>query len=137
MKVLFAEMYVNVVFVIRCLYSAVSLTLVKEQRFIRTIYYYLCMYVCMYVYCVCSVQCAVCVCVCVCVCVYVCVSVCLSVCLCLCACVCLCVFSNSTTNPNFVKHVIYNYAVIKAGIRIHHDRQQRRVTVFFVTSPRL
>ena len=28
------EMYVNVVFVIRCLYSAVSLTLVKEQRFI-------------------------------------------------------------------------------------------------------
>ena len=32
-------MYVNVVFVIRCLYSAVSLTLVKEQRFIRIIYY--------------------------------------------------------------------------------------------------
>ncbi len=30
-------MYVNVVFVIRCLYSAVSLTLVKEQRFIRII----------------------------------------------------------------------------------------------------
>ena len=29
-KVLFAEMYVNVVFVTRCLYSAVSLTLVKE-----------------------------------------------------------------------------------------------------------
>ena len=29
-KVLFAEMYVNVVFVIRCLYSAVSLSLVKE-----------------------------------------------------------------------------------------------------------
>ena len=29
-KVLFAEMNVNVVFVIRCLYSAVSLTLVKE-----------------------------------------------------------------------------------------------------------
>ena len=29
-KVLFAEMYVNVVFVIRCLYSAVSLTLIKE-----------------------------------------------------------------------------------------------------------
>ena len=27
--VLFAEMYVNVVFVIRCLYSAVSLTLVE------------------------------------------------------------------------------------------------------------
>ena len=33
-------MYVNVVFVIRCLYSAVSLTLVKEERFIRIIYYY-------------------------------------------------------------------------------------------------
>ena len=33
-KVLFAEMYVNVVFVIRRLYSAVSLTLVREQRFI-------------------------------------------------------------------------------------------------------
>ena len=30
-------MYVNVFFVIRCLYSAVSLTLVKEQRFIRII----------------------------------------------------------------------------------------------------
>ena len=29
-KVLFAEMYVNVVFVIRYLYSAVSLTPVKE-----------------------------------------------------------------------------------------------------------
>ena len=29
-KVLFAEMYVNVVFVIRCLCSTVSLTLVKE-----------------------------------------------------------------------------------------------------------
>ena len=29
-KVLFAEMYVNAVFVIRCLYSAVRLTLVKE-----------------------------------------------------------------------------------------------------------
>ena len=29
-KVLFAEMYVNVVFVLRCLYNAVSLTLVKE-----------------------------------------------------------------------------------------------------------
>ena len=29
-KVLFAEMYVNVVFVIRCLYSTLSLTLVKE-----------------------------------------------------------------------------------------------------------
>ena len=34
------EMYVNVVFVLRCLYSAVSLTLVKEQRFIRILYYY-------------------------------------------------------------------------------------------------
>ena len=34
------EMYVNVVFVIRCLYSTVSLTLNKEQRFIRIIYYY-------------------------------------------------------------------------------------------------
>ena len=33
-------MYVNVVFVIRCLYSAVSLTLVREQRFIRIIYHY-------------------------------------------------------------------------------------------------
>ena len=31
------EMYVSVVFVIRCLYSAVSLTLVREQRFIRII----------------------------------------------------------------------------------------------------
>ena len=29
-KVLFAEMYVIVAFVIRCLYSTVSLTLVKE-----------------------------------------------------------------------------------------------------------
>ena len=29
-EVLFAEMYVNVVFAIRCLYSAVNLTLVKE-----------------------------------------------------------------------------------------------------------
>ena len=36
-KVLFAEMYVNVVFVIRCLYSAVSLTQVIEQRFVRII----------------------------------------------------------------------------------------------------
>ena len=27
-------MYVNVVFVVRCLYSAVSLTLVREQRFL-------------------------------------------------------------------------------------------------------
>ena len=33
-------MCVNVVFVIRCLYSAVSLTLVKEQCYIRIIYYY-------------------------------------------------------------------------------------------------
>ena len=33
-------MYVNVVFVIRRLYSAVSLTLVREQRFIIIIYYY-------------------------------------------------------------------------------------------------
>ena len=32
---LFVEMYVNVVFVIRLLYSAVSLTLVREQRFIK------------------------------------------------------------------------------------------------------
>ena len=32
-------MFANVVFVIRCLYSAVSLTLVREQRFIRIIYY--------------------------------------------------------------------------------------------------
>ena len=31
------EMYVNVVFVIRCVYSAVSLILVKESRFIRII----------------------------------------------------------------------------------------------------
>ena len=31
------EMYVHVFFVIRCLYSAVSLTLVKEQHFIRII----------------------------------------------------------------------------------------------------
>ena len=30
-------MYVNVVFVIRCLYSVVSLTLVREQRFIRIV----------------------------------------------------------------------------------------------------
>ena len=33
------EMYVSVVFVIRCLYSAVSLTLVREQPFIKIIYY--------------------------------------------------------------------------------------------------
>ena len=31
------EMYGKVVFVIRCLYSAVSLTLGREQRFIRII----------------------------------------------------------------------------------------------------
>ena len=55
------EMYINGFFVIRCLYSAMSLTLVREQRFIRIIYYYY--YVC------------VCVCVCVCACVCVCVSV--------------------------------------------------------------
>ena len=39
-KVLFAEVYVNVVFVIKCSYSAVSLTLLKEQCFIRISYYY-------------------------------------------------------------------------------------------------
>ena len=33
-------MYVNVAFVIGCLYSAVSLTLVREHRFIRIIYNY-------------------------------------------------------------------------------------------------
>ena len=33
-------MSVNVFFVISGLYSAVSLTLVREQRFIRIIYYY-------------------------------------------------------------------------------------------------
>ena len=33
-------MYVNVVFVIRCLYSTVSLTLVQQQCFIRIIYDY-------------------------------------------------------------------------------------------------
>ena len=33
-------MYVYVVFAIRCLYSAVSLTLVREQYIIRIIYYY-------------------------------------------------------------------------------------------------
>ena len=33
--VLFAEVYVNVFFVIRCLHSAMSLTLVKESHFIR------------------------------------------------------------------------------------------------------
>ena len=37
-KVLFAEMYVNVLFVIRCLYSTVSLTLDgrRERRTQRT-----------------------------------------------------------------------------------------------------
>ena len=36
------EMYVHIVFVIRCLYSTVNLTLVREQRIIRLrmIYYY-------------------------------------------------------------------------------------------------
>ena len=34
-------MYVSVVFVIRCLYSAVSLTLVREQRLIRIIYLFI------------------------------------------------------------------------------------------------
>ena len=33
-------MYVSVVFVIRCLYCTVSLTVVKEQRLIRIIDYY-------------------------------------------------------------------------------------------------
>ena len=33
------EMYVSEVFVIRRLYSAVSLTLVREQPFIKIIYY--------------------------------------------------------------------------------------------------
>ena len=41
-------MYVNVFFVISCQYSAVSVTLVREQRFIRIIiiiyYYYYCYY---------------------------------------------------------------------------------------------
>ena len=32
------EIYVSVFFVIRCLYSAVNITLVREQRFIRIIY---------------------------------------------------------------------------------------------------
>ena len=39
------EMYVNVVFVIRCLYSAVSLTLVKEQRFLRIYYFYFTLFI--------------------------------------------------------------------------------------------
>ena len=39
---MFVEIYVNVVFVMSCLYSAVCLILVREQRFIRIIiiYYY-------------------------------------------------------------------------------------------------
>ena len=36
------EMYVSVVFVIRCLYSAVSLTLVREQRFIKITDFFTC-----------------------------------------------------------------------------------------------
>ena len=39
-KVLFVEMYANVVFVRSCLYSTASLTMVNEQCFIRIIYYY-------------------------------------------------------------------------------------------------
>ena len=35
------EMYVNEVFVIRCLYTAMSLTLVREQRFIRIFSFFL------------------------------------------------------------------------------------------------
>ena len=38
LRVCLIEVCVNVVFVIRRLYSAVSLTLVKEQRLIRIIY---------------------------------------------------------------------------------------------------
>ena len=38
--VLFVELYVNVVFVTSCLYSTVSLTQVREWRFIGIIYYY-------------------------------------------------------------------------------------------------
>ena len=37
---IWCEMHVNVVFVIRCLYSIVSLTLVREKRCIKIIYYY-------------------------------------------------------------------------------------------------
>ena len=45
-KVLFAEINANVVFVVSCLYSAMSLTLVRDQHCIRIIsssyyYYYL------------------------------------------------------------------------------------------------
>ena len=46
------EMYVSVVFVIRCLYSAVSLTLVREQRFTRIIHYYYKLYMCVSLLCV-------------------------------------------------------------------------------------
>ena len=35
---LFVEMYANAIFVISCLYSEVSLTVVREERFIRIIY---------------------------------------------------------------------------------------------------
>ena len=38
-EVLFVEMSVNVVFVMSCSYSPVSLTLVREWRFVRMIYY--------------------------------------------------------------------------------------------------
>ena len=37
-------MYDSVVLVVKRLYSAVSLTLAREQRFIRIIYYYYCYY---------------------------------------------------------------------------------------------
>ena len=37
---LFVELYVIVVFVTSCLYSAVGITLVREQRFIRVLYYH-------------------------------------------------------------------------------------------------
>ena len=40
LKVLFVEMHANVVFVISCLYSTVSLTLVREKCFIRINCYY-------------------------------------------------------------------------------------------------
>ena len=39
LKVLFVEMYVNTAFVMRFLYSAVILALVRERRFMRIIYY--------------------------------------------------------------------------------------------------
>ena len=44
-KVLF-QMYVDVVFVSSCLYSAVSLTLVREQPFKIIIYYYMLSHMC-------------------------------------------------------------------------------------------